>query len=65
MLEILYHKSDSFITKTESETNSKKKKEKKNNLFLLGAEENEFMIFILVQNVDKRKATYLRNIPEI
>ena len=34
-------------------------------VFLQPAEENWFMIFMLVQNVPERKDTCLRNIPEI
>ena len=47
--------------KVESETNSDKRK----TCISFISRQNYFMILILVQNVDERKDTYLRNIPEI
>ena len=38
---------------------------KKNNIFLPGVEESQYMVLILVENVDERKETNLTSISEI
>ena len=61
----LYCKRHPLITNTENQANSSNLLCIIKCVFLQPAEENWFMIFMLVQNVPERKDTCLRNIPEI